>query len=173
MKTSITFLLATELTLACTMACAADITVPMHLINENGLSKAIGQVTISETKFGLTFTPVLSELPNGLHGFHIHEYASCDAAEKDGIRVQGLTAGGHYDPTKTNRHGPWGQGHLGDLPALYVDASGKASQSLLAPRLKLADLPNHALMIDANGDNYSDQPLPNGGGIGIACGIIK
>ena len=38
-----------------------------------------------------------------------------------------LAAGGHYDPAKTDRHeGPYGNGHLGDLPALYVDKEGKA-----------------------------------------------
>ena len=34
----------------------------------------------------------------------------------------------------------WGDGHLGDLPALFVDAGGSANQPVLAPRLKVADI---------------------------------
>jgi len=43
----------------------------------------------------------------------------------------------------------------------------------LAPRLKLDDIHGRAIMIHAGGDNYSDIPLPSGGGgTRIACGII-
>lgn len=163
------------LILASSAVNAGDITVPVNLITENGIDKSIGQIVISESKYGLVFTPQISELPTGLHGFHLHENASCEPAEKDGVKVAGLAAGGHYDPSNTGQHGPWGEGHIGDLPALYVDASGKASQALLAPRLKMADLTaGRALVIHANGDNYSDQPQPlGGGGARIACGVIK
>ena len=58
-----------------------------------------------------------------------------------GKPMAALAAGGHYDPDKTDRHaGPYGNGHLGDLPFLYVDKEGKASLPVLAPRLKVADL---------------------------------
>ena len=46
--------------------------------------KAAGDVIISESKYGLVFTPQLHGLPAGLHGLHIHEHPSCDAGEKDG-----------------------------------------------------------------------------------------
>ena len=66
-----------------------------------------------------------------------------------------------------------GKGHLGDLPALKVDASGKATTPVLAPRLKLAQLSGHSLMIHAGGDNYSDSPEKlGGGGARIACGVM-
>jgi Cu-Zn family superoxide dismutase len=45
---------------------------------------------------------------------------------------------------------------------------------LVAPRLKLADVTNRAVIIHEGGDNYSDKPKPLGGGAGrIACGIIQ
>jgi Cu-Zn family superoxide dismutase len=83
-------------------------------------------------------------------------------------------AGDHLDPEATKRHGePWGDGHLGDLPPLYVAADGTATQAVLAPRLKVADIGNRALMIHAGGDNHSDHPAPSGGGgARIACGVI-
>ena len=89
-------------------------------------------------------------------------------------RLHGLAAGGHYDPAGSKRHSaPWGDGHLGDLPALSVDANGNTSP-VLAPRLKMADLKGRALMIHAGGDNYADQPAPlGGGGVRWACGVIQ
>lgn len=152
----------------------ADVNVEMKMAEASGSGKAIGKVVISETKYGLVFTPTLSDLPPGLHGFHVHENPSCDPQEKDGKMTPALAAGGHYDPAGTKRHGtPWGDGHLGDLPALYVDANGKASQPVLAPRLKMADLKGRSLMIHAGGDNHADQPAAlGGGGARAACGVM-
>ena len=95
-------------------------------------------------------------------------------AEKDGAVQPGLAAGAHYDPEGTGRHeGPTGEGHLGDLPLLSVDTSGKALGEAVAPRLKLADLKGRSLMIHSGGDNYSDAPEKNGGGgERIACGVM-
>lgn len=156
------------------VAASADIVVPMHLVNPQGLSRPIGQIVISQSKYGLVFTPALTELPPGLHGFHLHQNPDCGPQEKDGKPVAALAAGGHYDPQKTNRHGPpWGDGHLGDLPPLYVDAAGRASLPVLAPRLKLSDVKGRTLILHQGGDNYSDYPEPlGGGGVRIACGVI-
>jgi Cu-Zn family superoxide dismutase len=89
--------------------------------------------------------------------------------------VAALGAGGHLDPAGTGRHGePWGDGHLGDLPALVVAADGSADMPVLAPRLKLADVRGRSLMVHAGGDNHSDHPQAlGGGGARVACGIIQ
>jgi len=45
---------------------------------------------------------------------------------------------------------------------------------VLAPRLKLADLPGRSLMVHAGGDNHADHPAPlGGGGARVACGVIQ
>ncbi|MCP6423609.1 superoxide dismutase family protein, partial [Klebsiella pneumoniae] len=78
-----------------------------------------------------------------------------------------FAAGGHLDPASSGKHlGPQGAGHLGDLPALVVNASGIANQPVAAPRLTLKDVQGRALMIHEGGDNYSDEPKPLGGGAG-------
>ncbi len=71
--------------------------------------------------------------------------------------------------------GPYGNGHLGDLPVLKVNERGGATESVIAPHLKsLNEVKNHALMIHVGGDNYSDNPKPlGGGGARFACGVIK
>lgn len=155
---------------------AASITVPLNLVNAQGVAAPAGEVTLTESPYGVIFTPALSGLPSGLHGFHVHQNPSCEPLEKDGKKEPALAAGGHWDPEKTGKHeGPYGQGHLGDLPALYVDANGKASNPVLAPRIKtLAELRGHALMVHVGGDNHSDHPAPlGGGGVRLACGVIN
>lgn len=155
-------------------AARADVAVRMSLVDEKGVAKEIGPVTVTESPYGLVFTPNLTGLPAGLHGFHVHENPSCAPGEKEGKRVPALAAGGHYNPTGAAGHGaPWGDGHLGDLPPIYVDGEGKASQPVLAPRLKMADVKGRSLMIHAGGDNHADHPAPlGGGGPRIACGVI-
>ena len=156
-------------------AFAGGIVVQMNLISDQGIGKGIGTVTISDTPYGLLLVPELSELAPGMHGFHVHQNSDCGPAMKDGKAVSGLAAGGHYDPAGTGKHeGPYEEGHLGDLPALYVGADGKATLPLLAPRLKTADLKGRSLMIHGGGDNYSDIPAPlGGGGARVACGVVK
>ena len=154
---------------------AGDTVIKVHLVNEQGLGKEIGIITASDSRYGLILTPQLSDLTPGLHGFHVHEKPDCSHAMKEGKAVAALAAGGHYDPAATGRHeGPYGSGHLGDLPALYAAADGKAVLPVLAPRLKVADITGRSLMIHAGGDNYSDTPAPLGGGGGrVACGVVK
>jgi superoxide dismutase, Cu-Zn family len=154
---------------------AEELVVPMHLIDSAGISKDIGTVKASSSPYGTVLTPDLKDLAPGLHGFHVHQNPSCGPEVKDGKNIPGLAAGGHYDPAGAGSHqGPYGNGHLGDLPALYVDANGKANHPVLAPRLKLSDLKGRSLMIHAGGDNYSDYPEKlGGGGARVACGVVK
>lgn len=154
---------------------AAEVTVNVALAEAGGTGAALGSVRIVETKYGLAFYPSLKGLPPGLHGFHVHEKPSCAPAEQNGAMTPALAAGGHLDPAGAKKHGePWGDGHLGDLPPLYVAADGSATQPVLAPRLaKLSDVANHALMVHAGADNHADHPAPlGGGGARVACGVI-
>jgi len=156
-------------------ASAAEIIVPMNMVNPEGTVKLIGNVTITESSYGLVFSPSVEGLEAGIHGFHVHENPNCEPKNKDAKPVAALAAGGHYDPKTSKHHGtPWGDGHLGDLPALVVGQDGKANYAVLAPRLKLSDVKARALIIHGGGDNYSDEPNPlGGGGARIACGVIK
>jgi superoxide dismutase, Cu-Zn family len=149
--------------------------VPIFAITDEGVGKQIGTIQASDSKWGLLLKPNLSDLPPGAHGFHVHEHANCAAADKDGKMTAGHAAGSHFDTEKGRKHdGPYGNGHLGDLPILYVEPDGKATTPVLAPRLKVADLSGKSLMIHKGGDNYNNQPDPMGGGAGrIACGPVK
>ena len=159
----------------CVSANAADMKVSLKMATDKGEGADIGTVTISETKYGAVFTPELKNLTPGLHGFHVHVNGSCAPNQADGKTVPAGAAGGHLDPSKSNKHGtPWGDGHLGDLPGLTVDAKGMATNPVLAPRMKMADLKGKALMVHVGGDNHADHPAPlGGGGARMACGVIQ
>jgi len=149
------------------------VVIPMNIVDAQGKSTPIGTIAANATGHGLVLKPALTGLPPGLHGFHVHENPSCAPAEKAGQMSAAESAGGHYDPASTRRHdGPYGTGHLGDLPAVYVAPDGKADYPVLAPRLKIADLQGRSLMVHAGGDNHADHPAPlGGGGARIACGV--
>lgn len=174
MQTQFKMFLAAAVFFICGPTWAA-ITVQMNAVDEKGIGKTVGQVVISETKYGVVISPALAGLPQGMHGFHVHENPSCGPKEKDGKSVPALAAGGHYDPANSKRHGqPWGDGHLGDLPALFVDATGNANYPVLAPRLKISDVKGRSLMVHVGGDNHADHPAPlGGGGARLACGVIQ
>lgn len=165
---------AVLLALAGAAAQSAELSVQVFAVDEKGVGSAVGTIRLVETPYGLAVHPRLAGLAPGLHGFHIHENPSCAAADQSGKMVAGLAAGGHLDPAGTKRHGePWGDGHLGDLPPLYVAGDGSANAPVLAPRLKLADVRKRSIMVHAGGDNHADHPAPlGGGGARVACGVI-
>lgn len=168
-------LIAVLAVLSSGVAQAASEQVTLHKVTEQGIGAAIGNVTISETPYGLEFTPELNGLPPGAHGFHIHAKGHCEPGESGGKTVAAGAAGGHFDPANTGKHlGPYANGHRGDLPALFVTDSGKADYPVLAPRIKsLSEIKGKALMVHVGGDNHADHPLPlGGGGARFACGVI-
>jgi superoxide dismutase, Cu-Zn family len=105
-------------------AIARSIVIPMFFTADTaGVGPSSGSITITETKYGLLFTPYLHGLRPGIHGFHIHENPDCSKA--------GVAAGGHLDPTGSGKHlGPYNEnGHLGDLPVLYaVESAGPVAE---------------------------------------------
>jgi len=156
-----------SLALASCMSTSVFAAEATAIVSGTDANQAVGgKIIFLDTPYGLLIKPVLKNLPAGPHGFHLHQHADCGDT--------GNHAGGHFDPQNTNSHqGPYGQGHLGDLPLLFISDDGTANTPLLAPRLKVSDLNGLAVMIHGNGDTYSDNPPLGGGGARIACGVIE
>jgi superoxide dismutase, Cu-Zn family len=145
-------------------AYAASITTKIYGTDTKHESK--GTISFKDSPGGLLITPKLHDLPPGPHGFHIHNNPNCNN--------QGAAAGGHLDPQKKHAHqGPYGKGHLGDLPVIYINAEGQANSPVIAPRLSIADIEKRSVMLHAGGDTYSDIPPMGGGQARIACGVIR
>ncbi len=153
--------------------------IPVHEVlaqEKNSIGQEIGTIHFEDTSEGLKITPNLKHLKPGQKGFHIHDKAACESSLGTDKKWEAAgAAGGHLDPKNTGKHlGPKEEGHLGDLPALEVNAKGEANQSVMASRLTLNDIKGHSIIIHKNGDNYLDNPEKlGGGGPRIACGVIK
>jgi Cu-Zn family superoxide dismutase len=154
---------------------AANLTVTLYKATQDGTGASLGTVTIGSSDAGATFKLALHGLPPGPHGFLVHENADCGPTFINGVRIPAGAAGAPLDPDNIGKHeGPTGEGYLGDLPVLNVEADGTANQTLTAPRIKSTDvLKGHSLIIHIGGDNYSDSPNLLGGTAGrLACGLI-
>lgn len=134
--------------------------------------RVLGKATFTQRPEGVLIRLQASNLPPGVHGFHIHDRSECHGPEF-------ASAGGHFNP-EGKAHGfknPSGP-HAGDLPNLEVPASGVLDVTVLATRVTLGDGPNSlfkeggtSLMIHAGPDDYVTDPAGNSGAR-IACGPI-
>jgi Cu-Zn family superoxide dismutase len=157
-------LFITLLVLSFSQFAKAD-TISTQIYSTSEPNNLIGNIRFEDSDKGLIIYPDLNQLTAGLHGMHIHEKPSCDK--------HGDAAGAHLDPMQSKTHlGPYHQGHLGDLPALTVDAEGRANLPVIAPNLSTKAIKNHSIIIHENGDNYSNTPPLGGGGARIACGTL-
>jgi len=132
----------------------------------------VGTAKFKETPQGVSLVIAVSNLPPGVHGFHIHAVGKCEMPDFK-------SAGGHFNP-EGKKHGwenPEGH-HAGDLQNLTVDAKGKAKVKVVVTGVTLGDGPNSlfqsqgtALVIHANPDDNKTDPAGNAGAR-IACGVI-
>lgn len=158
-----------------TAVLAEETRVQVHSVSEDGQEDSIGHVVIREEGGGLVFEPQLDDLSPGVHGFHVHEHGDCGPVAPNGERGPAKAAGGHLDPDGEGEHSPpWADsGHLGDLPALYVEEDRTARHPVHVSELQLSDVEGHALMVHKGGDNYATEPEPlGGGGERAACGVV-
>lgn len=143
-----------------------------NIYSTDAPSELLGTATFVPTENGLQVNASLSDVPPGYHGFHIHEFGSCD----DG----GTAAGGHFDPLDT-QHGYLPEegldnAHAGDLGNILVLSNGSGTLQETIPDLSLAAdeelaIAGHAVILHANRDDFG-QPTGNAGGR-IACGVIE
>lgn len=107
--------------------------------------------------------------PGQAHGFHIHEKGDCSSGD-------GMSTGGHFNPTGAP-HGPQAAAHhAGDLPALQADAQGRAEVTFHLEGVTLSagatSILGRGLIVHAGPDDYQTQPTGNSGAR-IACGVIQ
>lgn len=133
--------------------------VDINRFSTSGVGEKIGTVVATQSEQGVQLKVTATDIPASKHGFHVHERGNCSPALKEGKIAASEAAGGHYDPAGTKTHkGPKGKGHRGDLPALTATSKG-IDQTVVAPRLKIAELSGRALMIHTGGDTYATSRM--------------
>ncbi len=135
--------------------------------------RTYGIVEFEDGPYGLVIKPRLHNLDPGPHAAHIHENPDCGPDE---MGMPAGAAGDHYDPAGTGKHaGPYGEGHLGDLPNLIAEPTGMATLPVVAPRVSVEDLRGRSLMIHAGADRYDSyaKHQHGKGGMRMFCGVIR
>jgi Cu-Zn family superoxide dismutase len=156
--------------IACPISLQAARKAKADLLNTKGAP--VGTATFSEKSNGVQLALKASNLPPGLHGFHIHSVGRCEAPDFK-------SAGPHFNP-EGKQHGwdnPRGH-HLGDLQNLNVGPGGNANIKILVPGVTLGEGPNSlfheggtSLVIHEKPDDGKTDPAGNAGAR-IACGVI-
>lgn len=135
---------------------------------------SIGTATLQETPSGLLIQAKVTNLPPGVHGFHVHETGQCDA--EGGFQ----SAGGHFAP-ESNDHGFMVENgpHAGDMANQTAGEDGTMVVEVFNENLRLTegdaavlDDDGSAIVIHSTADDYRSQPSGNAGDR-IACAVIE
>lgn len=107
--------------------------------------------------------------PNGVHGFHVHEWGDCSAPDA-------TSAGSHYNPDGHPHGGPHDTvRHAGDFGNLQADAQGNAKLDMVFDNISVAGIRNpvigRSVIVHVKADDLKSQPTGDAGGR-IGCGVI-
>lgn len=140
-------------------------------IGANGAGR--GEATLTQAPQGVLIRVELTGVPEGAHGFHIHETGVCEPPFE--------SAGRHFSPAES-AHGylPAEGPHAGDLPNLHVPASGELTEEVFTSFVSLEpenaaallDQDGAALVIHEGADDYRSQPSGDSGSR-IACAVLS
>lgn len=150
-------------------ASSAPITATAVMQPKSG-SNVSGTVAFEEIMEGTVRVTVdLTGVPEGVHGFHIHEFGDCSADD-------GSSAGGHFNPIGTHHAGPGDAlHHAGDMGNLVAGPDEKVKTTMTFTSFTLSpgttSAAGLAVIVHAKRDDLTSQPTGDAGGR-IACGIV-
>ena len=153
---------------ASSAAAQAPASVTADLKNSTG--QKVGAVLITAAPKGVFMKVEAKGLSAGWHGLHFHEKADCSKSDF-------TSAGGHTHGGGERAHGLLNPkaNETGDLPNLFADSHGIAMgefYSTLNTLRALMDADGSAVVIHANPDDHSAQPI-GGAGPRVACAEVK
>lgn len=132
-------------------------------------NKVAGSVTFTPVAGGVQVHAEITGLTPGKHGFHVHEFGDCSAADLS-------SAGGHFNPTSQPHAGPDAASrHVGDMGNVEADASGNAKLDYVDHQISLTNdeksVIGRSVVVHAKPDDLKSQPAGDSGAR-IACGVI-
>jgi len=132
-------------------------------------NKVSGTVTFTEVADGVQVHADITGLTPGNHGFHVHEFGDCSAADAS-------SAGAHFNPTNNPHAGPDAtERHVGDMGNVEADASGKATLEYVDHQISLTtderSVIGRSVVVHVKADDLKTQPSGDSGAR-IACGVI-
>lgn len=179
MKSILFSLFSIVLFMSCTQQQQEEVTEIIHEGPEIDLATAVihptegntieGTVVFTKVDDGVRVQANISGLGSEtLHGFHIHQYGDCRAAD-------GTSAGGHYNPEDMPHGAPTdSERHIGDLGNLPANEDGEASVDYVDPMLSLTgsnSFVGYGVIVHAGEDDLTSQPT-GAAGARLGCGVI-
>ncbi len=130
-------------------------------------NKIAGTVTFTEVADGVQVQAEITGLSPGKHGFHVHEFGDCSAADASSAGAN-PTRQPHAAPDAAARH-------VGDMGNVETDASGAAKLTYLDHNMSLANdrtsIIGRSVVVHAKADDLKSQPAGDSGAR-VACGVI-
>lgn len=130
--------------------------------------EARGAVMFERAAAGIAVAADLEGLEPGDHGFHIHEFGNCSAADA-------TSAGGHFNPEGSPHGGPDDrQRHVGDLGNATASVAGTVDYERTDGRIAFEgahSIIGRAVIVHAGEDDLASQPS-GAAGARVACGVI-
>lgn len=130
--------------------------------------KVQGTITFAPADKGVRVTGKITGLTPGPHGFHVHEFGDCSAADF-------ASAGAHFNPTGAPHGAPKDEKrHVGDMGNVEADKDGVAQVDYVDPHLSFegaASILGRGVIVHAGPDDLKTQPSGNAGGR-AACGVV-
>jgi len=132
-------------------------------------NKVNGTVTFTEVADGVQVQADITGLTPGKHGFHVHEFGDCSAADAS-------SAGGHFNPTHQPHAGPDAAArHVGDMGNIEADVAGTAKLNYVDHEISLtkeqSSIIGRSVVVHAKPDDLKSQPAGDSGAR-VACGVI-
>lgn len=135
-----------------------------------------GKVTVSAAPKGVVLKIEAKGLTPGWHGIHFHEKGDCSDPKF-------TSAGSHVHNAKPVVHGLLNPNanDSGDLPNIFADSTGSATAEIYSTLVSfkggsttpsLLDADGSAVVIHANADDHTSQPI-GGAGDRVACAVIR
>ena len=171
MKPAIALLTGTLLLSACAATSGASITTLATASLRNASGSELGTALLTRRGNAMMLKVTVTGMAAGVHGIHLHAVGKCDVPDFS-------SAGPHLNPhgKQHGRENPAGT-HLGDLPNIVIDSSGRGELSFQLPgdsasnEADLFDADGSAIVLHAKADDNITDPSGNSGPR-IACGVL-
>lgn len=163
-------LLTAGLAVAALASATVAYAAPVAADLKDAAGATVGVVTLTEAPKGVLMRIEARGLTPGWHGAHFHEKGDCSKSDF-------TSAGAHVHPTTPAAHGLLNPAanDQGDLPNVHADANGVVAAevfSALVTLPALRDADGSAVVIHANADDHTTQPI-GGAGPRVACAVVK
>jgi superoxide dismutase, Cu-Zn family len=151
-----------------TVTGGADTRHAVAVLQPAGNGAVRGTIHFRKTATGVHVQGTVTGLTPGTHGFHVHEFGDCSAADF-------TSAGGHFNPTKEPHGAPnAAKRHEGDMGNIQAGADGTASVDYTDSRMDFDgndSVIGRGVIVHEKADDLKTQPTGDAGGR-LACGSI-